>query len=88
MKMAWTRVTRTDVGRRDPEARYIWKVMGFVHKCEVGEKSRIGLRFSEWANGRSDLSLIVMANMEGIAGFIIFQLKEIRNSVMSNGDVN
>lgn len=47
MKMAWTRVTRTDVGRRDPEASYIWKVMGFVHKCEVGEKSRIGLRFSD-----------------------------------------
>lgn len=32
---------------KGPEARYIWKVMGFVHKCEVGEKSRIGLRFSD-----------------------------------------
>lgn len=32
---------------KGPDVRYILKVIGFVHKCEAGEKTKISLRFPD-----------------------------------------
>ena len=44
MNMAWTRVATVNANGRGQMLRYILKVIGFAHKCEVGEKSKISLR--------------------------------------------